>query len=308
MAASPTRFVAVVVGLLALVPACERWARPGKGTTERRLIVGGVTRTYLLHAGGQAGSAGAAARGGRPLVLVLHGLGGSGAGIEWRTNGTFDRLADRDGAVVIYPEALGDPHRWDEGGDARSGAAPDDLAFLAALVEAAVTELGVDRKRVFAAGFSDGASMVYRLACERSELVAAVAPVSGGMVPDVVRACARGAPVSIIGMHGTADPIAPFGPGIRDGIAAWAKRDGCPPAPRASQLPDLDPHDGTRTRVDLFAPCAGGTAVAFYEIEGGGHAWPGGATVRGLRRRGNTPRDFDAGAAIWDFFSQHPRP
>jgi polyhydroxybutyrate depolymerase len=306
MPASGTRFVAIVVGLLSLVPACERWARPGKGTTERRLTVGGVTRTYLLHAGGQGPSTGRVARSGRPLIFVLHGLGGSGAGIEWRTNGTFDRLADRDGAVIIYPEALGDPHRWNAGGD-RSEAEPDDLAFLAALIDSAVTELGVDRKHVFAAGFSDGASMVYRLACERPNLVAAVAPVSGGMVPTVALACSRGAAVSIIDMHGAADPIAPLEQPIRDGITAWARRDGCPPAPRMSRLPDLDPHDGTQTRVDLFAPCAGGTAVTFYEIEGGGHAWPGGATVRGLRRRGNTPHDFDAGVAIWDFFGQHPR-
>jgi polyhydroxybutyrate depolymerase len=313
MPASPTRFVAVVVGLLALAPACARRPRPGKGTTERRLSVGGVTRTYLLHAGGQAQDTGAAAPNAdaaaneRTLVLVLHGRGGSGAGIEWRTNGTFDRLADRDGAVVIYPQALGDPHRWNEGGGGFSDAAPDDLAFLAALIDTAVTELGVDRRRVFAAGLSDGACMVYRLACERPDLVAAVAPVAGGMVPAVASACVRGAPVSIIAMHGSADPIAPDEQPIRDGIAEWARRDGCPAVPTSSQLPDLDPDDGTRTRVDLFAPCMGGTAVTFYEIEGGGHAWPGGPTPRDLRRRGNTPRDFDAGVAIWNFFGEHAR-
>ncbi len=301
MSASPTRLVSIVVVLLAASPACGRWSRPGSGTSERRLVVGGVTRTYLLHAGGTA-------RPGRPLVFVLHGLGGDGAEIEWRTKGTFDKLADHDGAVIIYPDALGDPHRWNEGGQAPPGAAPpDDLGFLSALIDSAVSELGVDRKRVFAAGFSDGASMVYRLACERPDLVAAVAPVSGGMPPEVARACGRVAPVSIIGMHGTGDPIAPFEQPIRDGIAAWARRDGCPTAPTSSQLPDLDPNDGTRTRVDLFAPCAAGTGVAFYTIEGGGHAWPGGASVWGLRRRGNTPHDFDAGSAIWDFFGQHPR-
>jgi polyhydroxybutyrate depolymerase len=301
MAKAPTRLVAIFATFLVVLPACERWARPGSGTSERRLLVGGVTRTYLLYAGGTA-------RPGRPLVFVLHGLGGSGAGIEWRTQGTFDKLADRDDAVIIYPEALGDPHRWSEGGDAPPGAAPpDDRGFLSALIDSAVAELGVDRKRVFAAGFSDGASMVYRLACERPDLVAAVAPVSGGMPPAVARACATGGPVSIIGMHGTADPIAPLDQPIRDGIAAWAKRDGCPTVPSSSQLPDLDPHDGTRTRVDRFAPCAAGTEVAFYEVEGGGHAWPGGASVWGFRKRGNTPRDFDASVVIWDFFQKHFR-
>jgi polyhydroxybutyrate depolymerase len=296
MSARRTRLVAVLATFLAVLPACGRRAQPGRGTSRRQLSLGGVTRTYLLHAGGEA-------RPGRPLVFVLHGLGGDGAGIERRTNGTFDRLADRDGAVVIYPEALGDPRRWSAGW----GAPPDDLAFLSALIDWAVSELGVDRKRVFAAGFSDGAGMVYRLGCERPDLVAAVAPVSGGMAPDVARACASGAPVSIIDMHGTEDPIAPLEQGLRDGIAAWARRDGCPAAPRSALLPDLDPRDGTRTRADLYAPCTAGAGVAFYEIEGGGHAWPGGASVWGFRRRGNTPHDFDAGEVIWSFFLQNPR-
>jgi polyhydroxybutyrate depolymerase len=301
MVAPPTRLVAVVIALLGASSACERWARPGSGTSERRMVVGGVTRTYLLHASGPA-------RPGRALVFVLHGLGGTGAGVEWRTKGTFDTLGDRDGAVVIYPEALGDPRRWNAGWDAPSGAGlSDDLGFFSALIDMAVAELGVDRKRVFAAGFSDGASMVYRLGCERPDLVAAVAPVSGGMSPGVARACAHGGPVSIIGMHGTEDPIAPLEQPIHDGIAAWATRDGCPSVPSSSRLPDLDPHDGTQTRVHLFGPCGAGTSVVFYTIEGGGHAWPGGASVWGFRRRGNTPHDFDAGVAIWDFFLKHAR-
>src|SRR5688500_16051991 len=87
--------------------ACERWGRPAPGTSERQLVVGGVTRTYLLHAGGEA-------KPGRPLVLVLHGWRMNAAAMQQRTAGTFDRLADRDGAVVVYPEALGDP-RWNDG-------------------------------------------------------------------------------------------------------------------------------------------------------------------------------------------------
>jgi poly(3-hydroxybutyrate) depolymerase len=55
-----------------------------QGTSERRLVVGGVTRTYLLHAGGGA-------KPGRPLVFVLHGWRGNAAAIEHRTRGTFDK-------------------------------------------------------------------------------------------------------------------------------------------------------------------------------------------------------------------------
>ena len=292
------RLLAVVVALAMPAVAC---ARPLPGTSGRTLVVGGVTRTYLLHTGG-------AAKPGRALVLVLHGLGGSGAAIERRTRATFDKLADRDGAVVVYPDALGDPHRWSDGWNAASATIPpDDLGFLSALIDALAAELGVDRKRVFAAGLSNGAAMVYRLACERPELVAAVAPVSGGMAPEVARACPHGTtPVSIIRMHGTDDPIVAFGPSIHD-VETWVRRDACPARPISSRLPDADPGDGTQTRVEVFEPCAAGTAVAFYTIEGGGHAWPGGEPKPGFARSGNTPRDFDAGAVIWDFFQKHPR-
>jgi polyhydroxybutyrate depolymerase len=181
----------------------------------------------------------------------------------------------------------------------------DDLDFLSTLIDSLVAELGIDRKRVFAAGFSNGASMVYRLACERPALVAAVAPISGGMGPSVARACAQNtAPVAIIGMHGTADPTVALDASIRDGIAMWARRDRCAADPLSSRLRDADPTDGTETRVDVYDQCAAGTQVAFFTIEGGGHAWPGGeARLTG----GTTARDFDAAELIWTFFHKHAR-
>jgi polyhydroxybutyrate depolymerase len=229
--------------------------------------------------------------------------------MEHRTRATFDAIADRDGAVVVYPQALGGTPRWNDGWFPSTAEAPlpDDLHFLSALVDALTAELGIDRGRVFAAGHSNGASMAYRLACERPELVAAIAAVSGTMSASVARACPGGAPVSVIAMHGTADPIVPIEHGVHESVDTWKRRDACPDAPRASRLPDTDPTDGTQTRVDAFGPCAAGTDVAFYTIEGGGHAWPGGESIWGFTRGGVTPRDFDAAVVIWDFFQKHPR-
>src|SRR5262245_31193232 len=96
---------AVAPAMVCLAGACS--AAPMAGTVERQIAVGGVTRKYLLHVGGPA-------KPGRALVLVLHGWRGGAADIERRTRGTFDKLADRDGAIVIYPSALGDP-RWNDG-------------------------------------------------------------------------------------------------------------------------------------------------------------------------------------------------
>jgi len=294
----------LLLGLLlvavALVAARVRPRMPGAGTSQRRLVVDGVGRTYLLHAGG-------AAKAGRPLVLVLHGFGGTAADMERRTRATFDALADRDGAVVAYPEALGSPRRWTDGWSGAPGAAlPDDVRFLSTLIDTLAAELGIDHRRVFAAGLSNGSSMVYRLACERPDLVAAIAPVSGGMPPDVAKPCAAGAPVSVIAMHGTDDPMVPFVQST-DAVTTWTKRDACPATQRASRLPDTDPEDGTATRVDAYGPCEDGTEVAFYVIEGGGHAWPGGRTPWRFGNRGRTPRDFDAALVAWDFFQRHPR-
>ena len=298
-----TRRLAVLVALATITAPCARWANLPLGTTKRQLVVAGVTRTYLLRAGGEG-------RPGRALVLVLHGLGGTGAAIERRTRGTFDRLADRDGAVIVYPDSLGEPHRWNDGWPVGPPGAsqPDDIGFLSALVGSVVAELGVDRKRVFAAGLSNGAGMVYRIACERPDLVAAVAAVAGGMAPAVAIACPHGTPVSIIAMHGTEDSVVPLDRGIRQDIATWVKRDGCTGSPTSSQLPDVDPLDRTRTRVDVVGSCNSDTEVAFYTIEGGGHAWPGGnEPLQSALRPGHAPNDFDAGVLIWDFFQKHPR-
>jgi polyhydroxybutyrate depolymerase len=146
--------------------------------------------------------------------------------------------------------------------------------------------------------------MAYRLACERPDLVAAVATVAGGMSASVASQCPGDATVSVIGMHGTADPLVPLDSAIRNDLATWVRRDRCPSTPRSSPLPDLAPDDGTTTRVDTYGPCADGAAVTFYEIAGGGHAWPGGTSKIG---RGAVSRDFDAAEVIWDFFQKHAR-
>lgn len=302
-ASRPVRTAVIIAGTVALVTAAAarlQRARALDGTTTRQLTVGGVSRTYLLHAAGDARTA-------RPLIIVLHGWRGSAVGIERRTRGTFDKLADRDGAVVVYPEALGDP-RWNDGWTTGGASVPDDLAFLSALIDTLAADHHIDRKRVYAAGFSNGASMAFRLACERPDLVAAVAPISGTMSAPVASACPHGPPVGVITMHGTDDPLVPFDDHQQHDLQTWLKRDGCPARPSSSSsLPDTAADDGTTTHVDLYAPCAAGTAVAFYTIEGGGHAWPSGDTGWSLSRHGKTARDFDAAAVIWEFFQRYGR-
>jgi len=118
-----------------------------------------------------------------PLLIVLHGGGGSGKQMERMTLGKFNTLADREGFIVVYPDALG--RHWNDGRGLRryfsQREGVDDVGFIAALIDHFLRELNVDRKRIYVAGMSNGAMMCCRLASELSERVAAVAAVAGAM-------------------------------------------------------------------------------------------------------------------------------
>jgi poly(3-hydroxybutyrate) depolymerase len=140
-------------------------------------------RTYLLHA-----PACAAPCAQRPLVLVLHGLGETAAQAEALTN--FDHYADTDGFVVAYPQALAtnlDKSAWNAGtasGPTQccAAATADDVTWLAGLPRAISRRVPIDLRRVYLAGFSNGAMMAWTEACERPNVFAAAEVVSGALL------------------------------------------------------------------------------------------------------------------------------
>lgn len=271
---------------LAFLCACHRPVLPG--SIERSVAFDGAKRTYIVHPGATAKKSG--------LIIALHGLGGDGASIERRTR--MDASAERAGMVVAYPDAV----------DAQWSAWPtakiDDLGFLRVLATSLVSEYRIDPARVFAVGLSRGASMVSRLVCD-SDVVAAAALVSGGVPPMIVESCKKGRAVSIVQLHGTADQVVPFDEVVPMALATWTARDGCTSPPRTTQLPDTDPSDGTRVRLDQY-DCRDGSEVALYTIEDGGHQWPGGEPST-KPSAGKTSRDIDASEIIVTFFSKHAR-
>lgn len=266
---------------------------------ERKISHRGTLRTYRVYAPEVRPS-------GPGLVLVLHGWKGSGAAIERRTRYRFNRLAERDGFIVAYPDALAG--QWRSGHPAEI-VTSDDVGFLTALIDTLSTAYAVDPKRVYVTGFSNGASMTYRLACERPERIAAIAPVSGGLAERLMPGCAALShrPVPLLLIHGTTDPEVPFDSGELEGnLAYWVRRNGCSTVAASAWLPDVDRRDHTRTRIETYPDCKDGADVVLYEIEGGGHHWPGGDEPFRLDPRGNTPRDFDGADVIWNFFDVHP--
>lgn len=241
------------------------------------------------------------------MVFVLHGGGGSARQV--RASTAFDAVADREGFLVVYPDGTGRvAPTWNAGTCCAYAAkhGVDDVAFFRAMVEALRKDHSVDPKRIYAAGMSNGGMMSYRLACEMSDVFAAIAPVAG---VQVAQSCAPREPVSVIHVHGSADDNVPLQGGVgRDAIAGdvrppvgppiqlWAKHDGCAPTPAITRDGAVETHH--------YAPCTAGAEVVFHLIHGGGHAWPGG------QRRSSSERanEMQATEVIWSFFARHPKP
>jgi polyhydroxybutyrate depolymerase len=262
--------------------------------------IGAVTRSYRVYRPAEMGA--------RPsLVIVLHGAWGDGFQAELHTG--FNAQADRLHWIVAYPDGVADG--WDTFGDtAEWGQHPgvDDVAFIAALIDRFEASDGIDSERVYVTGFSRGAMMAYRIGCELSARVAAIAPVSGNMATtsgnagDV--ACKLDRPVSVLAIHGSADPIVPVEGGrtdivyapLDDVIKKWRALDGCVAAATMTVV------GSSRTTAWT---CAAGSAVEMRVVAGGVHAWPG---SRGNVIRRNLAGDsFNASALIADFFAAHGR-
>jgi polyhydroxybutyrate depolymerase len=247
------------------------------------------------------------------LVVALHGGGGNGANLQAHVG--LDAIADREGFLVVYPDGSGRLDdillTWNAGnccGYALDQQV-DDVAFIRAMVEHLSTTYAIDPHRVYATGISNGGMMSYRLACEASDLFAAVAPVAGALSVE----CEPPEPVSILAIHGTADQHVLFEGGaplasadthdrvdrsVHDTLTFWAARDGCSLEPDREQV-GVVIHE-------VYPDCTAGMAVELLAIEGGGHVWPGASSVS--PERDEVSQALDSSEAIWAFFKAHPKP
>lgn len=269
------------------------------------LSVNGVQRTYLVGA--------PAKRTPMQLMLVFHGGGGHGQGMVRLTG--FNDLADRYGFVVVYPDGL--RRQWNDGRLPFNNHA-DDVAFVSALIDKIARQYPIDRKRIYATGMSNGAMFSQRLGCELAGRIAAIAPVSGNMPAAIAPGCRPARRISVVQISGTDDPLVPFDGGdvisprmgkvlsAPDTVAFWAKVDGCAPKPVTTPLPLEASPDGTRIVRAVYSGCRGGTGVAFYRVEGGGHTWPDGLQYLPRSIIGPSSRQLDASDTIVRFLLAHP--
>ncbi|MGA7561972.1 MAG: PHB depolymerase family esterase [Desulfobaccales bacterium] len=279
----------------------SKWMGPGDHQGELR--VDNLRRQYRLHLPQSYDS-----RQPAPLVLAFHGRLGTGKHMEKLTG--LSNLADQRGFMVAYPNGVGRSWNAGHGTGKAEATGVDDVKFAALLIDSLGQTLNLDRRRVYATGFSNGAVFAHRLACELSEKIAAIAAVAGTVAPLIGRSCHPSRPVAVLQIHGTADPFVPWEGGRTQGggfvesvaatIAGWVARAGCATQPQVSDI-------GGGVICESYRPGAQAPMVILCRVEGGGHTWPGGYQYLPEKVIGVTNRSWDASQAIWDFFLEHPR-
>lgn len=283
-------------------------------TVDGSIEVGGLTRTYRVHVPPALPQDKPA-----PIVIVFHGGGGAGQGMDALSG--FNALSDREGFLVAYPDGL--YRNWNDGRDASVSRAHrekvDDLAFVAAMIDAIGKDHPIDPRRIFATGISNGGIFSHYLAANLSTRIAAIAPVAGGIADPFHERFRPEQPVSVLILQGTEDPLVPYHGGdiakgrgkivdTDEAVRKWVERDACAKEPATDEIPDKDPKDGCRAKRATWSKGRDGTEVTLVTIEGGGHTWPGGFQYLPERWIGRTCRDFDASEVIWEFFAKHPKP
>jgi predicted esterase len=131
-----------------------------------------------------------------PLLVLLHGAGGSGAGILKR----FGPMAAEAGLAVLAPDSRGST--W----DAIRGRFGADTEFLDRALQRVFETTAVDPKRVAVGGFSDGATYAVSLGLVNGDLFPRVLAFSPGFI---VEGEPRGRAAFFIS-HGTGDRILPI--------------------------------------------------------------------------------------------------
>ncbi len=249
-----------------------------------------------------------------PLLFMLHGEGGTAdhavKGYGWVEKAT------KESFIVVFPEAtpldpdkrpnfVANPTAWNdlEGGTRTV----DDIAFLRAVIDDVSRKFPIDPKRIYFTGFSRGATMSFTIGVVLSEIVAAIAAVTGYLRVDNPKP-AR--PMSLLLITGSADPVNPLNggmgkknpwhsaevkrPPLKQAAEVWAQLIGADP-----NNPSIEEQGGVKTFH--YGPGTTGKEVIYKIVEGQGHEWPGVPRAVPEELTGKTVMSFNANDVIWDF-------
>ncbi len=251
-----------------------------------------------------------------PMVLFLHSTQNSPANTPpWVSLPAYwEPLASKNKFLMVWPVSTYNTRSaqwyWDcNFFDFSFPLPPDDVGYIRNLIGTLTAQYQINPKRVFVTGMSSGGYMTHRVGTELSDLVAAIAPVSGPIwVQPESQSQTPPAPiqpVSVIEFHGTLDGNVPYCGGTnrqawketgnsvastQDSVDYWIASGACQHRSTTQPIctsnnqpnPDFPGLDATQ--------CANNTEVKFVPEVGYGHVW-----VRGTE------------SVIWNFFATHGR-
>lgn len=277
------------------------------GDYVRSLQHDGLTRTYRIHVPQQYQKSKSA-----PLVLAFHGGGGDK---DYMANDEYYGLiskSEAEGFVVVFPNGYskfksGKLATWNAGACCANARDKniDDVGFVRKMIANLTRELNINRQMIFATGMSNGGMMSYRLACEMSDTIVAIAAVAG---TDNTIHCQPRKPVSILHIHAKNDDRVLFGGGagkkfrdeskvtdfvsVPDSLNKWVAHNHCQSTPvRSLEKPGA--------YCEKYAQCKDGVSVQLCVTDTGGHSWPGGTKPRGSEPPSQV---ISANDVMWDFF------
>lgn len=275
-----------------LLFGCNR--NDGSDTTDnsnqniQTLVHDGETREYVLYIPNSYDRTSEV-----PLLFNFHGFGGEAS--EYMNYADMRSLSESENFILIYPQGTlieGYSH-WNaalDSPDNKSDA--DDLGFIEALIGRLSSDHMIDLERVYACGYSNGAMFSYALACYKSDLIAAVASVSGAMLDTN---CTTSHPMAVMNIHGTSDSVLPYNGSseynsIETALIFWKDFNDTETTPVFNSVND----NGTTIEHYQYNQGKNNVSVGHYKIVGGDHVW------FNVNYQGSNTSEL-----IWDFVSRY---
>ena len=269
----------------------------GQSTEIQSIVSDQLTRSFRVHFPSSTSNTA-----GRPLVINMHGYTSDAVQQEF-----YSRMSDvsnKEGFIVVYPDGIS--NAWNVGWG--FGSTANDVQFISDLIDYMVKTYHIDQTKVYACGMSNGGFMSYYLACHLGEKIAAIASVTGSMVPGSFDQCASGVTMPVLEIHGNNDQVVPFGGldpialPIEDVVQFWVQKNGCNSSPSVYDIPNTNVSDNTTSKKFTYNMCDENVEVQFILVDNGAHTWPGGLIDIDI-----TSKDFSASEEIWNFFKGYSR-
>ena len=237
-----------------------------------------------------------------PLLLNFHGYT-MNAELMVRY-AEFRPIANREKFIVVYPQGLEDLTGTTHFNVGWGNSTIDDLAFATALLDKIEATYNIDKKRIYSTGFSNGGFFSYKLACELSGRIAAIASVAGSVTRGQFENCSTLHQMPILEIHGTNDDTVDYNGDdlftpIPDVLSYWVNFNNTRSTPETRRIRNKAWWDGSTVTEFIYSGGDNGAIVKHFRVNNGGHSWPGTFFPLG------TNYDINASKEVWDFLSQY---